>query len=178
MPTILTHAAVPVAMAVGLGRGVIPTRLIVGGVVASMVPDLDVLAFGFGVPYASEFGHRGFTHSVIFAIMLALAGGFAFRLSEATFWRSFLFLFMATVSHGVLDAFTNGGLGVAFLWPWSVERFFAPLQVIEVSPIGLSHFLSQRGLAVLGSEFLWVWLPLASVAAVMVVVRRTIPTSR
>ena len=70
------------------------------------------------------------------------------------------FLFVSMASHGVLDAFTDGGLGVAFLWPWSAERFFAPApwRVIEVSPIGLTAFLSRAG-DVLASEARWVGLP-------------------
>lgn len=56
------------------------------------------------------------------------------------------------VSHGLLDTLTTGGKGVALLWPFSDERFFAPLQFIRVSPIGVGRFLSERGLAVLLSE--------------------------
>jgi len=66
---------------------------------------------------------------------------------------------VVTASHGLLDALTDGGLGVAFLAPFSGERFFFPWQPIEVSPIGLRRFLSGRGLEVLRSELLWVWLP-------------------
>jgi membrane-bound metal-dependent hydrolase YbcI (DUF457 family) len=43
MPTILTHTAVPLALGLGLGPRAIPPRLLVAGVTASMVPDLDVL---------------------------------------------------------------------------------------------------------------------------------------
>ena len=50
-------------------------------------------------------------------------------------WLFVLFTFLATASHGVLDAFTTGGLGVAFLWPWSPARFFAPVRGIRVSPM-------------------------------------------
>ena len=37
-------------------------------------------------------------------------------------------------------------------------RIFAPVRLIEVWPIG-RDFLSMRGLAVLASEIVWVWLP-------------------
>jgi inner membrane protein len=73
----------------------------------------------------------------------------------------------STASHGILDAFTNGGLGIAFLWPFSSERYFAPYQVIEVSPIGISRFLSSRGLAVLESELVWVWAPCVVLGVVL-----------
>lgn len=174
MPTVLTHPAVPIALALGLGRKLVSKRLLFAGVVASAAPDLDVVAFRLGIPYAAEFGHRGFSHSVLFAFMLALAGACLCRWLNSTFRRSFLFLFVATVSHGILDAFTNGGLGVAFLWPWSGERFFAPAQVIEVAPLGLSRFLSAKGAAVLRSEFLWVWLPFIGGAVILAASRRTV----
>ena len=159
MPTVLTHPAVPLAIGLGLGRDVIPTPLLIAGVAVSVVPDLDVLAFRYGISYASNFGHRGFSHSLLFALILALLGACAFRYFQTSFGRAFWFLFLAAVSHGILDAFTNGGLGIAFLWPWSTERFFAPMQVIQVSPIGISRFLSSRGVSVLISEFVWVWIP-------------------
>ena len=172
MPTILTHPAVPVAIALSLGRGVVSGRLLGAGVFASMLPDLDVIGFHIGIPYAADFGHRGFSHSILFAALVAVAGACAFRFLRSTALRSFLFLFVTTVSHGVLDAFTNGGLGVAFLWPWSNERFFAPVQVIEVAPIGMGRFASARGVAVLWSEIIWVWLPLIGLAAVAASTRR------
>jgi hypothetical protein len=39
------------------------------------------------------------------------------------------------------------------------ERYFAPVQVIQVATIGISRFLSPRGVSVLISEILWVWIP-------------------
>ncbi|MFA6179679.1 MAG: metal-dependent hydrolase, partial [Candidatus Methylopumilus sp.] len=53
----------------------------------------------------------------------------------------------------------NGGLGVALYWPFSNERVFFPYHPIAVSPIGVGRFFTERGLAVLKSEFIWVVLP-------------------
>jgi inner membrane protein len=75
-------------------------------------------------------------------------------------------LFMSTISHGVLDAMTTGGLGVAFLSPFSNERFFFEWRVIQVSPIGVSSFFSEWGVRVLSSELVYVWFPCALIAAV------------
>ena len=171
MPTILTHPAVPLALGLGLGPTVIPGRLLAAGAVASVVPDLDVIAFEFGVPYGSAFGHRGFTHSLPFAALVALLGACFWRVLRARLRHVFWFLFIATASHGTLDAFTTGGSGIAFLWPWSTERYFAPVQVIEVSPIGVARFLSQRGLAVLRSELFWIWLPCTCIAGSLMLAR-------
>ncbi|MDK9719287.1 MAG: metal-dependent hydrolase [Trichlorobacter sp.] len=172
MPTIITHPVLPLAMAYGAGRTIISTRLLLAGTIASVLPDLDVVAFRFGIPYAATFGHRGFSHSVLFAFVVACIGAGMSRWLNSTSSRTFFFLFFATVSHGVLDAFTTGGLGIAFLWPWSDARFFAPVQVIKVSPFGVSRFLSPRGVAVLKSELLWVWLPSCIVMVGMVLTRR------
>jgi inner membrane protein len=78
-----------------------------------------------------------------------------------------LFVFIAAASHGILDSFTNGGRGVALLWPFSSERFFAPYRVIEVSPIGLTPILSARGVAVFASEAVWVWAPCLLLCALL-----------
>jgi inner membrane protein len=158
MPTIFSHPAVPVALGLGLGRAGIPPRLLLAGVAVSVLPDLDSVAFRVGIPYGATLGHRGVTHSVVFAVAVAALGACAFRALRTGFGRAFWFLLLATASHGVLDAFTNGGLGVAFFWPWSTARSFAPLRVIEVAPLSLSRLLSPRGATVLASELRWVWL--------------------
>lgn len=172
MPTILSHPVVPIAIAWGLGRDVVSTRLLAAGVAASVIPDLDVLAFRLGIPYAAEFGHRGFSHSVLFALLVALIGASLARQLRSTYKRSFWYLFAATASHGMLDAFTNGGLGIALLWPIDGERWFAPFRPIEVAPLSLARLLSPRGAAVLSSELVWVWLPFLTAATLAAALRR------
>lgn len=159
MPTILTHPAVPLALAIGLGSNSIPRRLLIAGVIASILPDLDVLSFRMGIAYEHMLGHRGFSHSLSFALLLALLAVPLSGWLKVSRKISFGFVFVATMSHGVLDMFTNGGLGVALLAPMSDQRFFMPWQVIQVSPLSISRVLSGRGLEVIWSEMLWVWLP-------------------
>jgi inner membrane protein len=178
MPTVFSHAAVPVAVGLGLGRIGIPPRLLLAGVAVSVLPDLDSVAFRIGIPYEATLGHRGVTHSLVFAAAAALLGACAFRLLRTGFGRAFWFLLLAAVSHGVLDAFTTGGRGVAVFWPWSAARHFVPLQVIEVAPLALSRLLSPRGAAVLGSELLWVWLPCGLVGLGLLGVRRSLALRR
>ncbi len=92
-----------------------------------MLPDADVLSFKFGVAYGNVFGHRGFTHSLVFAfvvpLLCVLIGRRWFR---AGLIRCWLFLTVSLLSHSLLDSVTTGGKGVGWLWPWSDERFFAP----------------------------------------------------
>jgi len=160
MPTIITHAAVPLAIGVGLGKDRVSRRLLVVGIAASMLSDLDTLGFHFGIPYGSPFGHRGFAHSLVFAGVLAVAATVFHQLLHTSRWRAFAFVFVSAASHGLLDAFTNGGRGVALLWPFSNARFFAPVRVIQVSPIGVGRFFSRSEVRVITSELLWIWLPM------------------
>ena len=119
----------------------------------SLAPDLDVVGFYFGVNYGDAWGHRGATHSLAFALGVAILA-FAWR-SWLPAARSFsvsarklaLVAFLVTASHGLLDTLTDGGLGCALLWPFNNERLFAPWNPIPVSPLGL-RFLSSRGLSV------------------------------
>jgi inner membrane protein len=172
MPTVLTHAAVPLAIGLALGPQVVSRRLLIAGVVACMLPDLDVLAFRLGVAYSDAAGHRGITHSLVFSLLLAMIAAALARGLRTSRRTAFLFVFASAASHGLLDMVTNGGMGVALWWPLSNERFFFPWQVIEASPLSLRRVFSARGAAVFGSEILWVWLPTMAVASVAVLARR------
>ena len=83
--------------------------------------------------------------------------------SEKYFSRSWytlvVFFFIATVSHGVLDAITNGGLGVAFFSPFDNNRYFFPWRPVQVSPVNVHSFFSEWGIRVLKSEFVYIWIP-------------------
>jgi inner membrane protein len=171
MPTALSHAAVPLAFRLGFGRDAISGRLLAAGVAASMAPDADVIAFRLGIPYAADLGHRGFTHSLAFAACVGLAGGLSHRALRSRFLAAFAFLFAATASHPILDALTDGGLGVALFWPLSSERLFMPLRPIHVAPLSLKGLFSARGAAVIASELRWVWLPCSALGALLAVRR-------
>lgn len=164
MPTVFTHSAVPMVLGAGLGKKIIPYPLLFLGILLSILPDFDVAAFKLGIPYADAFGHRGFSHSLFLSGMFAAVFSAGFRYFKIPWVTGFLFLFAAGASHGLLDTLTNGGLGIALFWPFSDARFFAPAQVIQVSPLNPTRFLSgnslsQKALTVMRSEILWVWLP-------------------
>src|SRR5262245_55722911 len=172
MASVLSHPAVPLALSVALGPDRVPPALTAAACAASVLPDIDAVGFAAGVPYGHLFGHRGFTHSLFFALATALfCSLFAERLGTSPL-TAFLAVFAAAASHGLLDALTTGGMGVAFFSPFSNRRFFLPWHVILVSPIGVSRFLSERGLRVLRSEFLWIWLPSLAVAMLGFLIRR------
>jgi inner membrane protein len=172
MPTLLTHPAVPLALGAVAGGDRIGGRLLIAGVIASVLPDADVLGFRLGVPYGSEFGHRGFSHSLFFAVLLAIAVVVAARFFRASRGTAAWFIGLSCASHGLLDMLTNGGKGVALFWPLSAERFFFPARVIEVSPLSAHRFFGPSGMAVLASELRWVWLPAAVIACAGILIRR------
>jgi len=172
VPTVLSHPAVPLALALGTGGRLTPPRLLAAGVVCSALPDVDSLGYWAGVPYAHLFGHRGFTHSLFFAGLVALlACAAAPALAAHRAW-AFAFVAVSTASHGLLDTFTNGGLGIALLSPFSNHRFFAPWRPIPVSPIGVHGLASARGLSLFAAELLLVWLPCLALGVVGWLARR------
>jgi inner membrane protein len=175
--SVLSHPAVPLALAVAIGPERVPTALLAAGCVASVLPDVDAVGFAAGIPYGHTFGHRGFTHSLLFAAAVALLSVSVMRRFGVSPSAAFAFLFVSTASHGVLDAMTTGGLGVAFWSPLSNARYFLPWRRILVSPIGIAPFFSDRGRRVLASELVWIWMPCAALAAIAVAVRKVVQAS-
>ncbi len=174
MPTVFTHAIVALAASRTLVRRTDDKRVLLWAVVCSALPDVDVLSFVMGIPYHHWLGHRGFTHSLFFALLLSAAVvwvGFRDPKWIEMKWRLLSLFFVVTASHGLLDALTDGGLGIAFFAPFDNTRYFLPIRPIRVSPIGVSFF-SQWGLQVLLSEFFRVWLPLGTILAVGIAARR------
>jgi len=165
MASPLTHAVVAATLAVEY-RVPLSRRCRLLGIACAEIPDLDAIGFWLGVPYGSFFGHRGITHSLLFAAFVSWGlSRWASRwegVGAGTLWS---YLFLATASHGFLDALTDGGLGVAFFSPFDQSRYFLPVRPIHVSSMSLHELLGEHGLDVLANEFVWVWVPCAVVAA-------------
>jgi inner membrane protein len=175
LATAFSHAVAALSVGTCIYGRALPKRVWVAGAVCSVIPDLDVIGFPFGVRYEDFWGHRGFTHSLVCAALIAgaaVAVGFRHRAPEITLLPLIGYLFLATASHGVLDAMTNGGLGVAFFSPFNNVRYFLPWRPILVSPISVGRFFSPRAPALVASEFLWIWIPAGLLAALALIVRR------
>lgn len=166
MASLFTHAFTAAALAPVCAPRPGWKWIIPAGIIASGLPDADVIGFQFGIRYGDFFGHRGFTHSLFFALMLAFLGVWLLRRRAplAPGGRSWLgvYLFFCAASHGLLDAMTDGGLGVGLLMPFENSRYFLPWEPIPVSPIGVTNFFTAYGWEVLRTEMLVVWLPLGA----------------
>jgi inner membrane protein len=125
----------------------------------SLLPDADAFGFALGVEYASRWGHRGFMHSIAFAIVVAALVGIAAKAMRLPALRTACIAAVVLVSHPLLDCLTDGGLGCALLWPFSDHRFFAPWTPLPVAPIGRGYW-SMEGLRVATTELV-VFAPFA-----------------
>ena len=164
MPTIITHSIVAGSSAWGFSSGKGTFKFWIISVLCSSLPDADVIGYRWlYIPYYHFFGHRGFFHSPFFAALLSILIVCTFYQKEVIFskqwWKYLLYFFILTAIHGLLDALTNGGNGIAFLSPFINDRYFFPWTPIEVSPFSIKALFSQRGLTVLLSEMIWIWTP-------------------
>ena len=165
MPSFIAHGASAIAITKSMKRD---TRLFANpllyflAIASAILPDADVISFSLGIPYSAPLGHRGFSHSIIYAIIWAAIITLIywhFKKGDDNFGRVFALFFLVTVSHGLLDMFTSGGKGIGLFIPFHNERFFFPFRPIIVSPIGMDAFFSSWGMRVLISEFFWIILP-------------------
>jgi inner membrane protein len=145
------HVAIGLATARRLGTPRVSLKALLPAMAfwsaLALLPDADVIGFSLGVRYGDEWGHRGATHSLAFGVLVGLLVGLCAPLVKAPRLRTTLFAAAVVVSHPLLDVLTTGGRGCALLWPFDLTRYFAPLRIIPVAPIGAAFF-SARGLAV------------------------------
>lgn len=165
MPTIFSHPAAAIGLFPWFRNQIGRPGVLLAGAALTMAPDLDMIAFRFGIPYEHMFGHRGFSHSLLAALLAGgLLAGIGARVWRLHFGMLWVYFFLCTVSHGITDALTSGGLGIALLAPFSNERYFFDIRPILVSSFGLTDFMNGRWTAVLGSELRWIWLPSLGIA--------------
>ncbi|WBX76710.1 metal-dependent hydrolase [Tenacibaculum ovolyticum] len=162
MASIFGHALAAFALGKGFSKTIVNWKFILLGIICAIIPDADVIGFSFGIKYESFWGHRGFSHSLLFALILGVLITVIFY-SRIFFSKKgvilILYFTICTASHAVLDALTTGGLGVAFFSPFDTTRYFFPWRPIKVSPIGVARFFSDRGIKVVLSELIWIGIP-------------------
>ena len=163
MASVISHAAAGAALSIAFAPGGAPARYWPVAIATALLPDADSLLYYFRVSYSQTVSHRGFFHSPFLGLIVSFLLMILFFREEKVFsgrwFRYFSILLVIWVSHGVLDALTNGGRGVAFFSPLSSKRYFFPWTPIQVSPMSIRSFFGSRGCSVLKGEFVWIWLP-------------------
>jgi inner membrane protein len=175
MSTPVTHGFLGMAFAYVLAPG---KRLLFSFfcVACSVFPDVDKVVsklFGTGWPGSSAFENRGFTHSILFAVLMAAPVACIAALTRKfarPWWVLGLGLLVVSMSHGALDAFTHGSVGIAFFDPFSAKRYLAP--VTPLPTISYREFFTPVGWKLFLSEVLWVWVPVLCALVLFDVFRR------
>lgn len=176
MPSIFGHGLLAGVFASAFSPGKPLSKTLILAAACAILPDADVVAFDLGIPYGHMLGHRGFTHSLLFALLMGFVITFLFyphlKKHSRNWWLMVLLFFGCTASHGLLDAMTTGGLGVAFFAPFDAERYFFPFRPIQVSPIGIQDFFTAWGWRVIKSELLWIGIPSLLIWAIGKIARK------
>lgn len=169
MASAFSHAFVALALGKASHHPVMTWQVVLLGMACSIVPDLDVIGFSFGIRYGDLWGHRGLTHSLFFACLLSatLVRFWYWRTSTSAKTTLCVYFFFCTASHGVLDAMTDGGLGVAFFSPFETSRYFFTYRPVAVSPIGIGDFFTGEAFRILSSEATWIWLPTIVIVSIL-----------
>ncbi len=162
MPSMFGHSLWGMAAGAGWTKWPVSGRTLLLAWVCSVAADVDTLGFRLGIPYEHWLGHRGLFHGILFAVLLALAAAAASRPDPADRTHRiglFQLFFFCAFTHIVLDAMTNGGLGVAFFAPFSNHRYFLPWRPLNSVPIGINQMLSRRWVPVIFKELRMLLLP-------------------
>ncbi|WP_066257184.1 metal-dependent hydrolase [Hydrogenophaga flava] len=160
------HFAPAVALAVALGPRRVGWRLMVAGALCGVMPDLDFVSVTMGFDrYSGTYGHRGFTHSLGFALLIGLLGA----LWPADGWRRRVgrgaFLALCTASHPLLDSLFDVGICSAWLWPLDGARHCLDWRPVPMQ--GVALFGEERFLL----ELQWIGVPLLVLANVGMLLR-------
>ncbi len=102
------------------------------GAIGGTIPDLDVFLRFFYDPLDAALVHRGFSHSLLFAVLAGLVLTFiSNKLNKKNYSNRtwFLLWFLSIATHPMLDIFTN--YGTQFFWPFDWRLTFNSVFVID-----------------------------------------------
>ena len=183
MASSIGHAAAALAIGAALRpAGRTPRRFWWLAAAAGVLPDVDALGRPFGAgDLAWLGGHRAFSHSLVFAALLAIVLAAMARRTvprdgeqpdDASVGRLWLAFALAGASHGLLDTLTAYGEGVALLAPMSWARFSAPWHPLDPAAAADGHAGPAQLLDGLVNEAAWIWLPALAVGMSFGLARR------
>ncbi|GGK37184.1 MULTISPECIES: metal-dependent hydrolase [Flavobacteriaceae] len=113
-----------------LGKKVGNKAMLYGGI-AGTIPDLDIISSYFTDTVTAISIHRGFTHSIVFAVLFAFIFGWIvskyeiYKNIKGWFWLFFWVFF----THSILDSFTTWG--TQLFWPLDLRLAFKTIFVID-----------------------------------------------
>ena len=137
MPSWVAHAVAGVAVASVFTTRTDVRRFAWTAAACTIVPDLDAIGWPIGMGDIELLGgHRGFTHSIPFAVLLGAAAAWGIFRGER--WkplrlRLWLCFALATMTHGALDALSTIGEGVRFFSPFRDTRYVSAWQPLHAS---------------------------------------------
>ena len=117
-------------------------KAVLWGAIGGTIPDLDTIPGLFLDTVNRLEIHRGFSHSIIFAILISPLLGFLIskiykKKNEANWWGWTQLMFWAIFTHPLLDIFTTWG--TQLLWP--LEWRIAIQSVFVIDPLYTLPFL-------------------------------------
>lgn len=113
-----------------LGRK-IGNKAILYGAIAGTIPDLDVFASYFTNEVNTLAIHRGFTHSILFAVLFApIFGWLVSRYEKHKNFKDWSWLFFwGLLTHPILDGFTTWG--TQLFWPFNLKVALKTIFVVD-----------------------------------------------
>lgn len=137
----ITQIVLGASVAEATGGKKLGNKAALWGAIAGTIPDLDVFIRAYNDPIHGALLHRGFSHSIIFALIAGPALGYLIyriyrRKHELKTWMWVAFI--AILTHPILDIFTS--YGTQFFWPFEWRVTFNSVFVIDplyTVPFGL-----------------------------------------
>ena len=113
MASAFSHAIAALSLGTCFYRPQTPKRVWIAGAVFAVIPDLDAIGFRFGIHYSDFWGHRGFTHSLFFAVLLAaVAAATLYRRGKTGIGRNALFAYFFLASDGTVRVVEANNSGI------------------------------------------------------------------
>lgn len=111
----------------------IGNKALLYGAIGGTIPDLDIIARWFTDTITATEIHRGFSHSIVFCLLVSPILGILVNKLEKNYklgWKPWTILFFwALFTHPILDAFTTWG--TQLFWPFDVRLAFNSIFVID-----------------------------------------------
>ena len=111
----ITHLALGACMGEAFAGGKVGKKAMLWGALAQSIPDIDFVSAFFMDTTSNLLAHRGFTHSIMFCLLITPFMAFIaermHRPHNISFTRWLLFFGVAIFLHVFIDAFNNYGVG-------------------------------------------------------------------